>query len=227
LASKFGFKLIDAAAPAELFIELMKYREGGETTGNSREHDFLAYVIRHYNESKSQRFHDLFVLFLTQGKRNGYFVEFGATNGVMFTNTYLLETDFGWSGILAEPAHGWHNELYKNRKCTIETRCVWNKSGEHLEFNEVPERGLSIIDAYSESDGNSATRKQGDKCTVETISLNDLLKINGAPRRIDYLSIDTEGSELAILSHFYFLNMTFASLPSNITSLPRGERYTL
>ncbi|MEA2989895.1 MAG: hypothetical protein QOG83_2606 [Alphaproteobacteria bacterium] len=39
----------------------------------------------------------------TGRKTSGYFVEFGATDGSNLSNTYLLERDFGWHGILAEP----------------------------------------------------------------------------------------------------------------------------
>jgi hypothetical protein len=54
--------------------------------------------------SQSQYKQDIFVLTQLGFKRNGYFAEFGATNGLELSNSYLLERQFGWSGILAEPA---------------------------------------------------------------------------------------------------------------------------
>lgn len=74
-------------------------------------------------------------------KRHGLFVEFGATNGLDLSNTWLLEKQFGWTGILAEPATVWHEDLKRNRTGSIDERCVWSRSGEALQFSEtaVPE----------------------------------------------------------------------------------------
>ena len=85
---------------------------------------------------KSQLGQEIFALIQNDFKRDGYFVEFGATNGVELSNTHLLEKEFGWTGILAEPGLVWHKELHENRVCNIETQCVWSKSGETLSFHE-------------------------------------------------------------------------------------------
>ena len=154
--------------------------------------------------SKAQLHQDIFVLAEHDFKSSGYFVEFGATNGHDLSNTYLLETQFGWQGIVAEPAKSWHEALKKNRQCHIETDCVWRQTGEVLQFNEVDEKELSTLSAFNNSDHFSKKRSHGTMYSVDSISLNDLLKKHDAPKNIDYLSVDTEGSEYEILSHFDF-----------------------
>jgi len=160
--------------------------------------------------SKSQIGQDLFVLMQTGFKRDGYFVEFGATDGVELSNTWLLEREFGWTGILAEPARAWQAALKKNRTASIETRCVWKETGARLTFSEADATGLSTISTFGESDGHADERRNSVQYEVETVSLNDLLDEHGAPDEIDYLSIDTEGSEFDILNSFDFSPRRFA-----------------
>lgn len=164
-------------------------------------------VANYFNRSKSQLQQDLFVISQLNSKRNGYFVEFGATNGISMSNTYLLEKEFGWTGILCEPARTWHDELIRNRSSIIETKCIWEKSGLTLMFNEIGD--LSTLETYSGSDFHSDARKTGLSYPVETISLSDMLDQYEAPREIDYLSIDTEGSEFNILNSFDFSKYSF------------------
>ena len=165
------------------------------------------------SKSRSQLRQDLFVISETEHKiknRGGYFIEFGATNGIDLSNTYLLETEFSWTGILAEPARLWEKQLRANRpNASIETLCVWRDSNSSLIFNETDAPELSTIDSFSDGDGHRNTRLAGKKYEVQTISLNDLLIKHRAPKYIDYLSIDTEGSEYEILEAFNFNEFSF------------------
>ena len=154
--------------------------------------------------SRSQLRQDIFALSEIGFKKSGFFVEFGAADGVYLSNSYLMEKEFSWNGILAEPALRWHDALRRNRSCNIESDCVWSSSGSTLTFNEVDEGEFSTISEFTDTDVNRHHRTHGSTYEVKTISLNDLLDKYNAPQRIDYLSIDTEGSEFDILSNFDF-----------------------
>jgi len=149
---------------------------------------------------------DLWVCFELSEKRGGFFVEFGSTNGLKNSNTWLLEKKLGWNGILAEPNPIWHADLATNRTASIEHKCVSSKSNEIVTFIATDESDpeLSAIADFSKGDHFSDLRSQGKHIQVETISLDDLLEKYQAPPVVDYLSIDTEGSELDILSAYSF-----------------------
>lgn len=190
--------------------------------------EYAQMLLRYLKQSKAQFRQDLFVLEHLGFKREGFFVEFGATNGVDMSNTHLLEKQFGWSGVLAEPARCWHESLKMSRSCAIETACVWKDSTSTLMFNEADSAVLSTIDLYSGGDMHKSSRTRGRKYEVRTISLVDLLEKHHAPRNIDYLSIDTEGSEFEILSHFDWDRYTFEVITCEHNYTPmREEVYEL
>jgi hypothetical protein len=120
-------------------------------------------------KSNSQVLQDLFVLSRLGFKRDGFFVEFGACDGVSGSNTLLLENQFGWHGVLAEPARVWHDGLRANRRALVSTKCVWSRSGETLMFNQADMAGLSTIASFSEADRWACERLNGDRYAVETI----------------------------------------------------------
>jgi FkbM family methyltransferase len=162
-------------------------------------------ILKYLPDSYSQLRQDLFVLNELDYKEKGFFVEFGAADGKNLSNTYLLETNFNWTGILAEPAKVWHKSLYKNRPGSkIVRECVWTNTGSTFEFNETQSPELSTINSFTHFDDQGNMRTSGKKYSVNTISFNDLLAENNAPALMDYLSIDTEGSELEILSSLNF-----------------------
>ncbi len=162
---------------------------------------FLSSCYQYRRVAHGQIFQDVLAL-LVLPKTHGFFVEFGATDGDFLSNTYLLEKQYSWRGILAEPAKIWAEKLKINRaNCSIDFRCVWRRTGEKIEFVEdtLPEiSGVSTTLDKKRMSSNSSSY------FVDTVSLIDLLDEHHAPKFIDFLSIDTEGSEFEILEHFDF-----------------------
>jgi FkbM family methyltransferase len=189
---------------------------------------FSSALVTNLLKSKSQIGQDVFVLSETNFKRDGFFVEFGATNGVDLSNTHILEKEFDWTGILAEPGKVWHEALRQNRSCAVDAGCVWSESGSTLRFNQTSAAEYSTIDEYSSLDGHAGKRKNGESYDVSTISLRDLLRKYDAPKTIDYLSIDTEGSEFEILNNFDFAEYQFNVITCEHNFTPeRAKLYLL
>lgn len=172
--------------------------------------------------SVSQLGQDLWVLEQTGYKRGGFFVEFGATDGIILSNSWLLEKEFGWNGICAEPNPKFHQGLRRNRQCIVSDACIGPRTGEEVEFLMADEYGGMIKHADMD---NNAERRSGylenasHTVRLRTVSLNDFLVNLNAPRNIDYLSIDTEGSEFEILAAFPFEDwqIDFLTVEHNFT----------
>lgn len=166
---------------------------------------FMSFAMAQARRSKAQLFQDLWALWVADGRRRGYFVEFGATDGVYLSNTWLLEKEFGWTGVLAEPNPVYGKALRRNRGCAVSTLCVHSVTGRTVDFLAARKSEFSRIYDIAPGDSHEDRRSDGaEVIPVQTISLNDLLRQRGAPKEIDFLSIDTEGSEHEILSALDF-----------------------
>lgn len=157
--------------------------------------------------SRSEYAQDLFAVIYANNSSSKYFIEFGATDGFTSSNTWLLEKKLGWEGILAEPAKIFQKALKHNRNCHIEEKCIAKKGGEIYQFLECENGVLSSLENYAQNgDWAQKIRKEklSKKYKVESLSLEDLLVKYNAPYEIQFLSLDTEGSELDILRGFNF-----------------------
>jgi FkbM family methyltransferase len=150
------------------------------------------------------------------GKKSGFFLEMGATNGLYVSNTLVLERDYGWNGICVEPSPLDFSDLQKNRSCLCINKCVDEIEG-NVEFILAGEVG-GIID--TETDNSYEKRKskierlkkEGKVMNIETVTLEDLLDKNNAPAVIDYFSLDVEGAETRVLRQFDFNKYIFSAL---------------
>ena len=201
-----GRRLLKWQDPRERFfkrLHQLRLHTDVESDHSQLDDEFARLVCARMNDSRAQFFQDLWVLFELGEKRGGYFVEFGASDGQLLSNTWLLEQQHDWTGILAEPNPVNHPTL-EPRRAVLDTRCVYASTGAHMEFHATDNSVLSTLAQFSDSDFHAATRQARRSITVETVSLDDLLDQHHAPSIIDYLSIDTEGSEYDILAAYSF-----------------------
>lgn len=173
--------------------------------------NFIQFIKKNNHNFKSQLYQDLFASFIIKDNFDKTYLEFGATNGIDLSNTYLLENNFSWSGVLVEPDIQWIEQLKKNRpESKIISKCIWNKSGEKLTFFSSDNGVLSTLEDFKFNDlksmpGNANERvKAGKNIEVETITLNQLIAEEFNEISPSYISIDTEGSEFEILNVFDF-----------------------
>lgn len=159
----------------------------------------ISCILDILTKAPSERFQDIFAFLLSGCKYSGFFVEFGACDGVAASNTFTLEKKFAWRGILAEPGDFWHDGLLRNRTARIDKRCVPSVTGNQLQLYRSDRPENSSVDATHPYLGNVV-----ESHAVETVSFMDLLRDHSAPRAIDFLSVDTEGHEKEVFANFDF-----------------------
>jgi FkbM family methyltransferase len=160
--------------------------------------------------SHSQLGQDLEVIKFYNNKENGFFIEIGASDGLALSNTYLLENKYKWKGICCEPIPSNFEKLVKNRQNSIcYKEAVYNQSGLTLSFDIA--NNYDLLSGISEHIDKHKSTVDANKTIiqVQTISLLDILEKSNAPSFIEYMSLDTEGSEFEILKNFDFGKYTF------------------
>lgn len=81
-------------------------------------------TLKHDNPadvSYSQVFQDLFVISVLDGKKNGTFIDLGCSYPISINNTYLLESDFGWSGVAVDIDADRTSNWKVSRNCDVIT----------------------------------------------------------------------------------------------------------
>lgn len=139
-------------------------------------------------------------------KTDGYFVEIGACSGTRLSSCYALEKDLNWKGPAVEPNSKYFNECKLNRHSAVNA-CVYNFDGiieyteckGYIEEKNWAAEGLSGITQHLREHHRQYHSQYGKTVSKKAITPSTLLKTYNAPKQIDYVSIDTEGSEYEIL----------------------------
>jgi FkbM family methyltransferase len=142
--------------------------------------------------------------------RGRTFVEFGALDGLLDSNSLYLEREMGWSGLLIEANPSAFASLERNRpNARLCNAAIFDREG-MVEFEKVEGAayGWSGIKQSMDPLHQSKIKRVVPWFHRQTIqvpcrTLDDVLTEFGI-RQMDYLSIDVEGAELAILKAFPF-----------------------
>lgn len=137
---------------------------------------------------------------LFKSKKNGFFIELGANNGISQSNTAFLEKNRNWSGILIEPNVKNYEFCKLNRPNSIcyNYACVSDDFIDDFiygDFNLVPNDDVSLMSSVN---GIRLNRFKNNLIKVPVSTLTNILDRQVIPK-IDFLSLDVEGYEYSVL----------------------------
>lgn len=160
---------------------------------------FLAFAQQVVSRSHARRLQDLWALWRSGFRRDGWFAEVGVFGGRDWSTTYLLER-VGWRGVVSEPLPGYADRVRAHRRCAVDERVVLDRTGVRVPFAVV--RGRPALSGVLGHDVGTDTAGQleHDVHELGTVSLDDLLEEAGAPAVVDFVSLDVAGAEPAVLA---------------------------
>jgi len=154
-------------------------------------------------EYRGQLLQDKWVLSWFPPGYKGFFLDVGMCDAIRINNTYLLE-QLGWRGIGIDP---YPTNVDKRPNLIVEEIAVFSEETE-LSFIEAGPLGgaADFVDLHAQA------IKDKPRTTVKTTTLAAILKKHDAPNIIDYMSLDTEGTEYEVLRVFPFEEYAFGCI---------------
>ncbi|MGV0646773.1 FkbM family methyltransferase [Mycolicibacterium sp. XJ2546] len=117
----------------------------------------------------------------------GTFIELGGNDGLQQSNSFLLERELGWRGVLIEGIPELAAEAVRNRpKATVVCAAVTSPS----QFDVIPMNNDDLVSAVSDTTG---------QLYVATTTLSNVIDLVLNGEVPDLLSIDVEGFEMDII----------------------------
>jgi FkbM family methyltransferase len=144
-------------------------------------------------------------------KKNGVFIDVGAYDGNIVSNTLYMEDCLNWTGICIEPNPESFKKLKNNRNCNCLNFGISNVESDmdFYKVNGYAEMLSGFIDYLSKEHKDriqSEVLKNNDSVDIINVQckrLDNILKDNNI-HYVDYLSIDTEGNEIRVLKSIDF-----------------------
>lgn len=137
--------------------------------------------------------------------QGGFFIETGACDGIFQSNTYYLETELGWTGVLIEPNPDYVDECIKNRPNSQ----VYHSALVSFDYEDSSTVLYSIASKGAMGtvgDRGIWANESEEPVYHENIPTKTLTSVldEVSPPSIDFMSLDVEGYELKVLQGLNF-----------------------
>jgi len=160
--------------------------------------EFLVFLMNYRDKSYSQFRQDLFVLFISKNWAQKTFMEIGVGDGIEIYNTYLLESENGWEGVLVEPNREFVDSIRKMRSAKLIEAAITTSDVGEVEFY-IGKRGVfaSLLP--------TGDTKEQSSYRVKSMPVS---KVFGGYERdsLTFLSLDIEGNEDQIIIELMKMN---------------------
>ena len=139
----------------------------------------------------------------------GFFIELGAVDGVVFSNTYFFEKVLGWRGVLIEAnrrsydllrAGGRRDGAAKVHSAVCHNASMINMGGEKA-MSRIRQQAVGV--GVTNASVDPTSKAAADDVETLCLPMNHVLELSGAVdasvRGVDLYSIDVEGAEAAVI----------------------------
>ena len=156
----------------------------------------------------------------------GTFVELGALDGVLFSNTHALERCFGWSGLLLEANSANFERLRTSGRRAVKVHSAVCKEAGYVNFTLQGVNVAAQVDAMSplfrRRHGRANHHWEHER--VPCRPLSDLMAEAGLRSGAHFLSLDVEGAEERVLETIDPACFTVVLVEMDGTSPKRDRR---
>jgi len=196
-----------ALAREEIVLELASER-GRRRAVLTRQMHEIQRMLNISDPYASQAGQDRVIDRLLREKNSGVFLDVGGYDGVTGSNSLFFEMHRGWKGALIEPVSAFLDKARIARRCECYRYAVASQKGE-AEFLSVTS-GYTQMGGLKDSYDTDLLKKvrqnpnhKEETLMVPTRTLADLIEETGQGLP-DFISLDIEGGEMAVLQQFDF-----------------------
>ena len=179
--------LRDKLRNQEIIIETLML----EISQSEEQFKLFKFVIENKSISSSRNYSDLVALFYLG--ENKCYLEIGAGEPILGSDTFLLEQEKHWTGIQVEPDLKTFNNLQTNRPNSIQINAAVISDSDQNRY---------FLNPYT----MRLSKKRKNFTQVKTINMSDLQNLD---TKFDALFIDIEGNELDVISSKFFMDFNF------------------